>query len=120
MALGLLALPLQRDPVNSVDGNITGDLDGKDVSGTDGTGLFPGDYLTYEDVPEVGSSGGETVVPTSPAVAEGGERLKINLDLQLYHAKCLKQRRRVDVSETILRKVRSTSFRLGTWSLGFL
>ncbi|CAM6119782.1 unnamed protein product [Calypogeia fissa] len=95
LALGLLALPLKNDQVNKVDGNNV--LSETDVTVSDKKGLFPGDYLTYED-------DGRETVPRSPAVAQVGERLKINLDLQLYNAKCMKQKGILDVSETILRK----------------
>ncbi|KAL3689769.1 hypothetical protein R1sor_016078 [Riccia sorocarpa] len=45
---------------------------------------------------------GRMDMPRSPAVSEGGERLKINLDLQLYRAKSLRQKGRLTEAQAIL------------------
>ncbi|KAL3678913.1 hypothetical protein R1sor_021869 [Riccia sorocarpa] len=41
-------------------------------------------------------------MPRSPVVPEGGERLKINLDLELYRAKTLRQKGRLIEAEAVL------------------
>ncbi|KAL2631794.1 hypothetical protein R1flu_016480 [Riccia fluitans] len=56
-----------------------------------------------DSLEEQAAADGWTDMPRSPAVSEGGERLKINLDLDLYRARTLRQKGRMIEAEAILR-----------------
>ncbi|BBN09994.1 hypothetical protein MPTK1_5g00100 [Marchantia polymorpha subsp. ruderalis] len=53
---------------------------------------------------EIEGAGGWAGISRSPAVSEGGDRLKINLDLELYRARTLRQKGKMIEAEAILSK----------------